>query len=161
MLALLSGCKGQAHGPAGQAPAQPVATAAAQLYTCSMHPQIVREAPGQCPICGMDLVPKASGGSRMAADTAGADLAHLVTSPNGTVVSAIATVRPTSGAASADIAQQDIAVPSATPKPSPVPSAAGPTPTAPKPGADAAAAAAIPADPAGDKHQDKAAPAKS
>ena len=67
----------------------------------------------------------------------------------------------TAGAASADIAQQDKAVPSATPKPSPVPSAAGPTPTAPKPGADAAAATAIPSDPAGDKHQDKAAPAKS
>ena len=26
------------------------------LYTCPMHPQIVQEAPGQCPICGMDLV---------------------------------------------------------------------------------------------------------
>ena len=25
-------------------------------YTCPMHPQIVQEAPGQCPICGMDLV---------------------------------------------------------------------------------------------------------
>ncbi len=30
------------------------------LYTCPMHPQIVREAPGQCPICGMDLVPQKS-----------------------------------------------------------------------------------------------------
>jgi rubrerythrin len=26
------------------------------LYTCPMHPQIIEEAPGQCPICGMDLV---------------------------------------------------------------------------------------------------------
>jgi RND family efflux transporter MFP subunit len=26
------------------------------LYTCPMHPQIVQEAPGECPICGMDLV---------------------------------------------------------------------------------------------------------
>ena len=26
-------------------------------YTCPMHPQIVRDQPGQCPICGMDLVP--------------------------------------------------------------------------------------------------------
>ncbi len=26
-------------------------------YTCPMHPQIVRPAPGNCPICGMDLVP--------------------------------------------------------------------------------------------------------
>ncbi len=27
------------------------------LYTCPMHPQIVQEGPGSCPICGMDLVP--------------------------------------------------------------------------------------------------------
>ncbi len=26
-------------------------------YTCSMHPQIRRPNPGQCPICGMDLIP--------------------------------------------------------------------------------------------------------
>ena len=26
-------------------------------YTCSMHPQIVEEKPGTCPICAMDLVP--------------------------------------------------------------------------------------------------------
>ncbi|SFE85017.1 Multidrug efflux pump subunit AcrA (membrane-fusion protein) [Chitinophaga sp. CF118] len=29
-----------------------------QLYTCSMHPQIIRDKPGKCPICGMDLVLK-------------------------------------------------------------------------------------------------------
>ncbi len=28
-----------------------------QLWTCGMHPQVVQEEPGQCPICGMDLVP--------------------------------------------------------------------------------------------------------
>lgn len=27
------------------------------VWTCAMHPQIRREAPGKCPICGMDLVP--------------------------------------------------------------------------------------------------------
>ncbi|MCF6364826.1 MAG: efflux RND transporter periplasmic adaptor subunit [Bacteroidales bacterium] len=27
-------------------------------WTCSMHPQIDEPEPGQCPICGMDLVPK-------------------------------------------------------------------------------------------------------
>jgi Cu(I)/Ag(I) efflux system membrane fusion protein len=27
-------------------------------YVCPMHPQIVRDAPGSCPICGMDLVAK-------------------------------------------------------------------------------------------------------
>src|SRR5262245_3043475 len=26
-------------------------------WTCSMHPQIRRDKPGQCPICGMNLIP--------------------------------------------------------------------------------------------------------
>ena len=29
-----------------------------ELYTCSMHPQIIRDKPGNCPICGMALVKK-------------------------------------------------------------------------------------------------------
>lgn len=28
-----------------------------QLWTCSMHPQIRQPEPGDCPICGMDLIP--------------------------------------------------------------------------------------------------------
>ncbi len=28
-----------------------------QIWTCSMHPQIRMDKPGQCPICGMDLIP--------------------------------------------------------------------------------------------------------
>ena len=28
-----------------------------ERWTCSMHPQILSEAPGDCPICGMDLIP--------------------------------------------------------------------------------------------------------
>jgi Cu(I)/Ag(I) efflux system membrane fusion protein len=31
--------------------------AAAVKYTCPMHPQIISDRPGKCPICGMDLVP--------------------------------------------------------------------------------------------------------
>ncbi|QWK19307.1 MAG: heavy metal translocating P-type ATPase [Hydrogenobacter thermophilus] len=27
------------------------------LYTCPMHPEVMRETPGKCPKCGMDLVP--------------------------------------------------------------------------------------------------------
>lgn len=36
------------------------------IWTCSMHPQIRRDGPGDCPICGMDLVPvkKSAGGIR-------------------------------------------------------------------------------------------------
>ena len=26
-------------------------------YTCPMHPEVVRDAPGKCPTCGMNLVP--------------------------------------------------------------------------------------------------------
>ena len=28
-----------------------------EVWTCSMHPQIREDGPGQCPICGMDLIP--------------------------------------------------------------------------------------------------------
>jgi len=42
-------------------------TAAATKYQCPMHPQIVRDKPGECPICGMKLVPIAQGGASAAA----------------------------------------------------------------------------------------------
>lgn len=32
-----------------------------QMWTCSMHPQIMQAEPGKCPICGMELVPTESG----------------------------------------------------------------------------------------------------
>ncbi len=32
-------------------------TSKAEVWTCSMHPQIRQSEPGQCPICGMDLIP--------------------------------------------------------------------------------------------------------
>ena len=34
------------------------ATPAGTLYTCPMHPEVVQEGPGICPICGMALEPK-------------------------------------------------------------------------------------------------------
>ncbi len=27
-------------------------------YTCPMHPEVKKDAPGQCPVCNMDLVKK-------------------------------------------------------------------------------------------------------
>jgi Cu(I)/Ag(I) efflux system membrane fusion protein len=38
-------------------PAQSGGTQAKQ-YTCSMHPDLVKDAPGNCPKCGMKLVDK-------------------------------------------------------------------------------------------------------
>lgn len=35
-----------------------------EIYTCPMHPEIRRDKPGNCPICGMTLVKKESGGTK-------------------------------------------------------------------------------------------------
>jgi P-type Cu+ transporter len=39
-------------------PAVPSSAATAIEYTCPMHPEVVRTAPGSCPICGMALEPR-------------------------------------------------------------------------------------------------------
>ena len=54
-------------------------------YTCPMHPEIIRDAPGKCPICGMDLVKKESDGKK----NVEVELASLVKPTNEFVVSAI------------------------------------------------------------------------
>ena len=36
---------------------QPAPPTPGQKYTCPMHPEIIRDAPGSCPICGMALEP--------------------------------------------------------------------------------------------------------
>src|SRR5262249_19595381 len=44
--------------PAGEAlPPEYSAPAKHQKYQCAMHPQIVSDKPGTCPICGMKLQP--------------------------------------------------------------------------------------------------------
>jgi membrane fusion protein, copper/silver efflux system len=46
------------HRPAGEAlPPEYAAPAKHQKYQCAMHPQIVSDKPGTCPICGMKLQP--------------------------------------------------------------------------------------------------------
>ncbi len=37
---------------------QQTSAATSDLYTCSMHPQILENHPGDCPICGMKLIKK-------------------------------------------------------------------------------------------------------
>ena len=38
-------------------PSHAAAVPAKQLYTCGMHPQVIQDHPGDCPICGMALTP--------------------------------------------------------------------------------------------------------
>jgi Cu+-exporting ATPase len=42
----------------GSQPPDPQLESGARTYTCPMHPQIVRDGPGSCPICGMALEPR-------------------------------------------------------------------------------------------------------
>lgn len=63
-VTLLAGIAIGRCGP-GEAAVDPehahdVAEDGAQHWTCSMHPQIRMEHEGQCPICGMDLIPAQS-----------------------------------------------------------------------------------------------------
>lgn len=37
-----------------------------KMWTCSMHPQIMQPEPGDCPICGMDLIPAEAGAEGLA-----------------------------------------------------------------------------------------------
>lgn len=39
-----------------------------KMWTCSMHPQIMQPEPGDCPICGMDLIPAQENGEALAAN---------------------------------------------------------------------------------------------
>ncbi len=52
-----SGSGGRSNAPGGMADAP---STAKQVYTCSMHPQVRLDQPGNCPICEMPLIPAAS-----------------------------------------------------------------------------------------------------
>ena len=45
------------HGHTGPAAEATPPGPGGRRYTCPMHPEIVRDAPGDCPKCGMTLVP--------------------------------------------------------------------------------------------------------
>ncbi|WP_206106608.1 efflux RND transporter periplasmic adaptor subunit [Ilyomonas limi] len=67
VVLLFSSCKEQ-KGKAGADMAKTNTTANKDVYyTCSMHPQVHEELPGNCPICGMKLiaVPKTSASNNM------------------------------------------------------------------------------------------------
>lgn len=62
------------------------AEATIRFWTCSMHPQIQQPGPGQCPLCGMDLIPvsddkKAVGPRSLQLSPSAIQLASITTSP--------------------------------------------------------------------------------
>ncbi|MBI5485435.1 MAG: efflux RND transporter periplasmic adaptor subunit, partial [Deltaproteobacteria bacterium] len=68
-----------------------------QLWTCSMHPFIIKDKPGSCPICGMELIKKLDSAPAGAAQTPEqkqqADmLGHVSLSPTQRVMANVATV---------------------------------------------------------------------
>ncbi len=60
-------------------------------YTCSMHPQIVQNKPGTCPICGMELVKKSTGNKELVISE---ELKELIKPTNSSVVATIKTTHP-------------------------------------------------------------------
>ena len=51
---LVVGCKGTIQKNESGTQEQTVE----KIYTCTMHPEVEETAPGNCPICGMELVEK-------------------------------------------------------------------------------------------------------
>ncbi|HEV8511956.1 MAG TPA: efflux RND transporter periplasmic adaptor subunit, partial [Cyclobacteriaceae bacterium] len=63
----------------------------AEQYTCPMHPTVIKDTPGSCPVCGMDLVMK---GKQNDDVKVGDDLSYLLKPVNSSVISTIKTVTP-------------------------------------------------------------------
>ena len=81
LLLVLASCKGKDDNSAN----------GGEQYTCSMHPQVVQDKPGLCPICGMDLVRKSRPGEELKITK---ELSYLLKPTNALVASSIKTVTP-------------------------------------------------------------------
>jgi outer membrane biogenesis lipoprotein LolB len=56
----LAGCSGSSQSDTSTQPNNEPAQKSQQAvrYTCSMHPEVLQDKPGDCPKCGMKLVEK-------------------------------------------------------------------------------------------------------
>jgi len=62
-----------------------------EQYSCSMHPQVIRDKPGRCPICGMDLIRTARPGDEVKITK---ELGNLLKPTNSVVTASTMTVFP-------------------------------------------------------------------
>ncbi len=84
---LISACSDKKKKPAIIATAQVKSDI---KYTCPMHPQIIEDHPGNCPICGMTLVKKSGQGS----EKAGISLNTVLQPVNSSVIADISAISP-------------------------------------------------------------------
>ncbi|MBC6611943.1 efflux RND transporter periplasmic adaptor subunit [Hymenobacter sp. BT507] len=61
LLVLLAGLFWMAAGCSTKQQAKHTHATAEEYYTCPMHPEVVQDSPGKCPVCGMFLVKKTTG----------------------------------------------------------------------------------------------------
>jgi len=95
--------KGHDHAAEGKA------AQGKQLYTCSMHPFIIKDKPGTCPICGMELIKKIEGAADNGADQTPEQkqqaemLGHVSMSANQRIMANVATVEAKTGTLNKEI----------------------------------------------------------
>ncbi|MDN3583984.1 HlyD family efflux transporter periplasmic adaptor subunit [Mucilaginibacter flavus] len=83
-MLIFAGCSDQKKEPAK------VQVKSDVKYTCPMHPQIMEDHPGSCPICGMTLVKK----SGQASEGAGISLNTVLRPVNSSVISTVRAIAP-------------------------------------------------------------------
>lgn len=80
VLLLVWGCSGKDSS----------STAEQDQFTCPMHPTVISDKQGTCPVCGMELVRKARAGEEVKITE---DLAKLLQSPDESVMASITTIK--------------------------------------------------------------------
>ncbi len=62
---VFNACSGSEKKATEQNPIPATEQTANVQYTCPMHPEVIKDKPGQCPICGMDLEEKKADTTKM------------------------------------------------------------------------------------------------